>query len=169
MNWEAIGAAGDLISGIAVLVTLAYLAVQLRHARRERQRALGQGRAEGTRDLIALSHDDRVNRLRVRADSTLGFPPSPFVATLMERVGMTREEAHLVWQHSLAWLNHYLQIIPHVDELSEVERRQLEIAIGARYGRGYDSLFYGLARSGIHPDAVRYFDAVITRFGPPGS
>ena len=30
MNWEAIGAIGDMIGGIAVLVTLAYLAIQVR-------------------------------------------------------------------------------------------------------------------------------------------
>ena len=30
MNWEAIGAAGELVEAIAVVVTLAYLAVQIR-------------------------------------------------------------------------------------------------------------------------------------------
>ena len=33
MNWEATGAIGDLIGGIAVLVTLIYLALQVRHSR----------------------------------------------------------------------------------------------------------------------------------------
>jgi hypothetical protein len=33
MNWEALGAIGELVSAIAVLATLVYLAVQVRHSR----------------------------------------------------------------------------------------------------------------------------------------
>lgn len=33
MNWEAIGAVGELVSAIAVLATLIYLAVQVRHSK----------------------------------------------------------------------------------------------------------------------------------------
>jgi hypothetical protein len=32
MNWDAIGAIGELVGGAAVLVTLIYLAVQIRQA-----------------------------------------------------------------------------------------------------------------------------------------
>ncbi len=35
MNWEAIGAIGELIGAVAVLVTLIYLAVQVRQAKHE--------------------------------------------------------------------------------------------------------------------------------------
>jgi hypothetical protein len=44
MNWEAIGAVGELLGSLAVFVTLGYLAVQVRHARAEASRALSQGR-----------------------------------------------------------------------------------------------------------------------------
>lgn len=33
MNWEAIGAVGDLLGGMAVVATLVYLAVQLKHSK----------------------------------------------------------------------------------------------------------------------------------------
>ena len=33
MNWEAIGAVGEIIGAVAVVITLAYLAVQVRHSR----------------------------------------------------------------------------------------------------------------------------------------
>ena len=33
MNWEAIGAIGDFVGALAVIITLAYLAIQVRHAR----------------------------------------------------------------------------------------------------------------------------------------
>lgn len=35
MSWEAVGALGDLVGGVGVVVTLAYLAAQVRYARRE--------------------------------------------------------------------------------------------------------------------------------------
>ena len=33
MNWEAIGAIGELVGGIAVIATLIYLAIQVRHSK----------------------------------------------------------------------------------------------------------------------------------------
>jgi hypothetical protein len=39
MNWDAIAAVGQVLGSIAVLVTLGYLAVQVRHANYELQRA----------------------------------------------------------------------------------------------------------------------------------
>ena len=33
MNWEAIGAVGDLMGGVAVIATLLYLSVQVRHSK----------------------------------------------------------------------------------------------------------------------------------------
>ena len=35
MNWEAIGAIGEVFGGIAVLATLVYLAVQVRQAKKQ--------------------------------------------------------------------------------------------------------------------------------------
>ena len=37
MNWEAIGAVGEIVGATAVVVTLIYVAVQVRHATRETQ------------------------------------------------------------------------------------------------------------------------------------
>jgi len=45
MNWDAIGAIGQMLGSIAVLVTLIYLGVQLRHVRAETRRSMNQGRA----------------------------------------------------------------------------------------------------------------------------
>ncbi len=35
MNWDAIGAVGDMVGALAVIVTLAYLALQIRASTRE--------------------------------------------------------------------------------------------------------------------------------------
>ena len=51
MNWEAIGAIGELVSSLAVLVTLIYLTLQVKHARTESRAALLQHRSDATRQL----------------------------------------------------------------------------------------------------------------------
>jgi len=38
MNWDAIGAAGELLGSIGVLVTLIYLVVQVGHAKEQLSR-----------------------------------------------------------------------------------------------------------------------------------
>jgi hypothetical protein len=52
MNWEAIGAVGELIGSLAVLVTLVYLARQITHAREDVGRSINQSRAETVRQLL---------------------------------------------------------------------------------------------------------------------
>lgn len=163
MNWDAIGAVSEGLGSCAVLITLVYLSVQIRHARKEARRALGQGRGEAIRDLMALSADERINRARVKADAALGVPPRPYVAALIERAGMTREEAYLLFQHTFAWWNYYVQIIPHVDELSEIERHQFEVSIRNRYAASHDRLYFETQRNVAHPDAVRYIDRLLAQ------
>lgn len=44
MNWDEVGAIGQVLGSIAVFITLGYLAMQTNHARREVQRAISQSR-----------------------------------------------------------------------------------------------------------------------------
>jgi hypothetical protein len=46
MNWEEVGAIGQVLGSVAVFVTLGYLAVQVRHAHEEVQRNLGKVRTD---------------------------------------------------------------------------------------------------------------------------
>ena len=39
MNWDAIGAIGQILGSVAVLITLAYLAVQIRQTKQQMQRS----------------------------------------------------------------------------------------------------------------------------------
>ena len=57
MNWDAIGALGQMLGSIAVFVTLGYLAGQVRYARTETRRALSQG-ASGSRARHSGQTDD---------------------------------------------------------------------------------------------------------------
>jgi hypothetical protein len=95
MNWEEVGAIGQVLGSIAVFVTLAYLARQIP------------------------------------------------VAALMERAGLTIEEAVCVNNINTAWWTYHLQIIPYVDELTAMARTGFENRIRAAYGwPGANHLFY---------------------------
>jgi len=154
------------MGAVAVFVTLAYLAVQVRHARREGQRALSQGRVEGARELVALGTDERISRAMAKGNAALGVAPSPFVAMLIERAGLTREEASLAFQYQLAWWNYTIQIIANIDDLRGIERTQFEISVINRYRRsGLAGMYYQYLRdaSQAHPDALRYIDGLLAK------
>ena len=70
MSWEALGAIGELVGAVAVLITLIYLAVQVRHGRdlleEHRKIALSQVYTERTNQRLedirqSLSNPDLLN------------------------------------------------------------------------------------------------------------
>jgi hypothetical protein len=163
MNWDAIGAIGQVLGSVAVFITLVYLAIQTRHARSESQRALSQGRAEAFRDLNAQLSDERINRLHVKADAALGGQPNPFVSALMEKAGFTREEAALMFWIHLQYWNYRVQMIANVDELNPIDRAQFDIGMRRQLGEpGIFRLFYEIV-SASHPDVDRYIDNLLAQ------
>jgi hypothetical protein len=88
MNWEAIGAVGEIVGAQAVLVTLIYLAIQVRHTRRAQQ-------AEAI----------RANRLERREYHTTvrDSPYMPMISTKIESGDeLTAEEEHRLVHHNAA-------------------------------------------------------------------
>lgn len=58
MNWDAIGAVGEILGAAAVVATLAYLAIQIRHAKDASADVNRLSRAAGVRETIALNLGD---------------------------------------------------------------------------------------------------------------
>ena len=52
MNWEAIGAVGEIVGALAVVASLLYLAIQIRHSRKESQAASRDSMARMTTDIL---------------------------------------------------------------------------------------------------------------------
>ncbi|RLA47946.1 MAG: hypothetical protein DRR06_01045 [Gammaproteobacteria bacterium] len=64
MNWEAIGAIGEILGALAVVLTLGYVAVQIRHTRLEAADASRQARADNVIDInIAIGLNEDISRL----------------------------------------------------------------------------------------------------------
>ena len=165
MNWEALGAIGQLLGSIAVFATLAYLAIQVKHARQETRRALSQGRSEAHRDLLAQQLDEKILEAWGKVQSALGAQTSPFLAALLERAGLTPDEATRVNSMCIAWWTYTLQIIPYVDELPAMERIAFENRVRGQYGRpGAHRLFYEMyLKPSAHPDALRYIENILAK------
>ncbi|MBM89205.1 MAG: hypothetical protein CMQ41_12590 [Gammaproteobacteria bacterium] len=55
MNWEAIGAVGEIVGALAVVITLVYLASQVRHAKETAADTNRLERSKGVRDMLISS------------------------------------------------------------------------------------------------------------------
>jgi len=70
MNWEALGAIGEIVGAVAVVVTLAYLAVQIRQNTRVFRSSTEQAQADAhTRCLSLVAQDSDLARLYLRGAS----------------------------------------------------------------------------------------------------
>ena len=164
MNWDAIGAVGQMLGSLAVFITLGYLAVQVRHARGEMQRSVMQSRADGLFELaMNRANNQQVRSSFARAHAGLGGPMNPFVAT-MERSGLTVEEAYgLHWDQLAAW---YLRVqaISYVDQMTAAARSDLDRTARRQYGSlPVSRLWYETNKNALSSDAVRYIDNLLTQ------
>jgi hypothetical protein len=162
MNWDAIGAVGELLGSIAVFVTLGYLAIQVRHARAEASRALSQGRMEANRALLALDLDEQNLDARLKAEAAFGVSPPPIVTTLMERAKLTQEEAWRVFLVEVARWNYRTHVIAHWDELPPIEQAIFDSAVRIRMDSDLSRLMYeSHFGAAAHPDVVRCLERTL--------
>ena len=85
MNWEEVGAIGQVLGSVAVFITLVYLAVQVRHARQDVRRSINQSRFETIRQFnMTYATDERLNNLRVKSHLLLGGQEFPFTRELRD-------------------------------------------------------------------------------------
>ena len=149
MNWEEVGAIGQVLGSLAVFITLGYLAVQVRQARDEVRRSVGQSRVDIARQLTTRMFDsERLNALTVQAREALRPEPvSEFTSTLMQIGGLTREDAAMLGSYQRAWWQYRVQMISQVDHLAREERAEFDdliVADGAFFDI-IDDFFYAVA------------------------
>jgi hypothetical protein len=162
MNWDAIGAVGELLGSLAVFVTLGYLAIQVRHARAEAKRALSQGRMEANRALLLLDLDEQNLAVRLKAEAAFEDPPPPVVAILMERGKLTQEEAWRFLIIEVARWNYRIHVIAHWDDLPPSEQTIFDNAVRIRMATNLSQLVYeNHFKAGLHPDVVTYLERTL--------
>jgi hypothetical protein len=170
MNWDAIGAVGELLGSATVLVTLVYLARQVRYARNEGRRAISQGRIEALRDLTALALEERNFEAVQKANELFGFGPTPgsWGSTMIER-GMSVDEMRRVLLQEVAHWGYAVHVITHADELQAEELTQFSNWLKLRYGTpGISRFIYETGLKGSsHPATIRGFEKLMEQAADP--
>lgn len=167
MNWDAVGAVGEVLGAVAVFVTLAYLALQIRQTRADLRRSVRQARGEAARQvLLAGMGNERLLAARKTAEMALGGSSGGFGRALEERAGLSREDAQVISYHELANWSYRLQTIPDIAELSASERAAFELHIHNSYGSSaVGRLFFEtfVKRGGYPNELIDYLEGVISR------
>ena len=164
MGWEEVGAIGQMLGSVAVFITLGYLAVQTRHTRKEVQRNLGKVSTDSAQDiLLLLAANPSLSAIYVKAMATLGVPPSPVIQMLMERAGLTEQEARVFSALQMAWFQHRVQVIPHIDSMIPAQRISFEKATRGYFGMPLHRMWYEEAKATLHDHAVRYIDNLLAQ------
>lgn len=162
--WDAIGAISEALGAGAVFVTLAYLAVQVRHARSEVARNVVHSRTTAARDLnLTLAMNERIDFIARKANTNLGGANLPVVDLLVERAGLTPEEADAFLHFQVARWQFQTQIIDDLPEMSSGHRTEFRNFVRGVYGANQPAtqLWYQTAKPFLNPDSVRHIDAIL--------
>ena len=98
MNWEAIGAVGEVLGATAVVITLGYLAVQVRHAKAATADQSRIYRATAVREMaLETCRDEQLRMLQTKS-----WGMEPYYQEMAEKQGISLEDAT-----KLDWGNAY--------------------------------------------------------------
>ncbi|MGH0031796.1 MAG: hypothetical protein ACQGVC_18565 [Myxococcota bacterium] len=153
------GAIGEVVSAVAVVVTLAYLATQIRYARLAAADVSRQNRAEGVRDLLLAGV---ANPAYARAWTKADPEGRERMRTLEERFGLTTEEAEHVWNGACAWT--FLHWAQFRSMKTPEDERELHNLIAAFYSREPMRTYWNdipYSKQILDPDFVAWVDQVL--------
>lgn len=116
MTISELGSLGEFVSSIAVLVTLVYLAIQVRLARAESARSALVDRGKAVREVMAMvARDESLARGMMSATRTVGATYAPPLPELVD-AGLSDLEAFRVQVHYAIMLHFYLIDYTTMDE-----------------------------------------------------
>ena len=147
MNWEAIASIGEFVSAIAILITLAYLAIQIKYARIAASDVSRNNRVEGIRQLDRHRMENSALRIAwYKASPEM----HPMISHIAAELDLTIEEAELIILQGTGWMwTHWAQFR---SIKTEEDTRELENII---------SVFYStnpMAAVVAHPLTRAHFD-----------
>lgn len=138
MNWEAIGAVGEIVGALAVVVSLAYLAVQIRVQNKETRFSAMHDISVGYRDSMANFADETIATLVDKAitdyDSLTQIESIQIIA-VVGRILRVWEEAFIqheagrleerTWESMLKQFHGYMSLIP-FEKVWEIRREYFD-------------------------------------------
>ena len=99
MNWDAIGAVGEILGAAAVVATLVYLAIQVRSAKSAAADINRLSRADGVRETIRQTlNDSELRDAWIRASGSAGN-----FQVIADKLGLSLREAQKVTFQVQSW------------------------------------------------------------------
>jgi len=164
MNWDAIGAIGQVLGSVAVLVTLGYLTVQVRHTREEMRRSAAAERFAAAREMfITQATHPALAEVMTQFLEASGARGPPFVSYVMS-LGLSHAAAHQISALGEASWNNFQASIESAAHLSPGVRAEIDHRLvfnysdTAPFGNWFES-----NKARLNPDAVRYVESVLAR------
>ncbi len=144
MNWDALGAIGEIVGASAVLITLVYLARQVGHARREQQISA-----------VRANRDERRQFFQTTRDSP--YLPA-IVSKLQQGEPLSPEEQYRLNVHyALAWGIMYSEWVQ--GQLSPVAAYSVNFDVTVELAIRQPGMVEWFSDSGerLYPDAFRSY------------
>jgi len=168
VNWEAIGAVGELVGSLAVLVTIIYLAVQVKHARRQMQIASQRQRYETFRNLtLEISRNPELRRIYAKLREGYSDDVGS-ISELFEICDLPVED-YLAFngQQQAMWM-YRQETIEFIEELTPSQRADFDIGIRRMMGSGPGYLWYKnwremAARDDVVTPGMDYIDSLLEK------
>ena len=158
MNWDALGAIGEIISALVVAITLAYFAIQLRASREAASDANRLERAKGVREMFLATS---VNS-ELRQTVTKGLKLGTYYYKLGQDLEMSADEAASFDWAMLYWF--WLHWGQFASETRDKDVEELKNIIGALYTNPavrncWENSPWG--KQALEPDFVSFVDEIL--------
>jgi hypothetical protein len=162
-----LGALGEFFGSIAVLATLIYLAIQVRHARSEVRLSAQVSRLQGVRDnWLNRSQNPMLVDAMIQADSAFDGGrafASPFIRALTEQAGLSVRDAYLVQCDQILQWQNWVATVENLENHSADNIARMNAAIRNFYTDGFGKLFWEQQKSAnVEKKAVQYIDKVLS-------
>jgi len=162
MNWNAVGAIGQILGSLAVFVTIGFLAVQVRDSEKESQLAMQRARQDRGQQFTELATDQRLADIHVKVNMALGGMDAGFFGDASKQLGLTYAEAYSLFLEQLARWNTMAYTIIDL-ELDDRARAEVDRSIRFSFTEPAFRFWYERVKSNLNPDAVHYVDKLLAQ------
>jgi len=159
MNWEAVGAIGEIVGATVVVITLAYFALQIRHAQQAAADVSRLNRGVGIRELLVrMISDDELRDAWLRSEGS-----ADLYDRMADALGVPASLAGKIEHMCQCWW--WLHWAHWASTKAERDIEDLRHVIATFYSRAPMSVVWELSPNvGIlDPEFVRFVDSALER------
>ena len=160
MNWEAVGAVAESLGVLAVFVTLAYLAIQVKYAKDQVRLSIQQVRNSSLRDLsLTVAQNPGLASLVSKAEGAC-TPDIESEKQLFEAAGFNAQE-EVIWQsYQRAWWVHWREVIDNRDELSKSQLDHVKLGIATIFSNTSARIYLN-SMGTLESTTTRYMKSIL--------